>query len=418
MEYIEGRSLTECIYKKRMSSQQVVRIGLDVCAALECAHSAGVIHRDIKPSNILIESNGRAQLMDFGLARDIAAASKSLTEDGSILGTAHYMSPEQAQGKSREADSRSDIYAVGAVLYECLSGVPPFDGETVLDVIQKVANEDAVALRRLRPELDRDLEIIVMKAMAREPQMRYRSAQALAEDLWRYESGEPILARAPSLSYRVLKFASKHRLRLATAMLLAIALLTAGFLALKDLDHNTHLEQRTKEAARRSVVGFEQQMLRDESLVRWWLVFAKRNVGDLSGALSELERIQALTPSKNPLVTCRYHLYRGILREELGESGRADLEQALKISQAQSLKLMQAIVNLHLDAAATITPELPNEAARATWYYHLGLLARHKGDEAVAILNFTRATEYCVEIPECALAAEALQLKSVDSPQP
>ena len=160
---------------------------------MEYAHRQGVIHRDIKPSNILIHSQGRPRVTDFGLAK--RAGGSELTETGQILGSPSYMPPEQACGHVRAIGPASDVYALGAVLYAVLTGRPPFQAATRLETLKQVIEREPVPLRQLNAAVPRDLETIVLKCLEKSVPRRYASAQALADDLRRYLEGRPILAR-------------------------------------------------------------------------------------------------------------------------------------------------------------------------------------------------------------------------------
>jgi serine/threonine-protein kinase len=226
MQLIHGEPLD--IAKERMTTEQKVKVVKEAAAALHEAHRAGFIHRDIKPGNIMIErgedGSCKPYVMDFGLARELEAWGQTMT--GAIAGTPAFMAPEQARGEIRALDRRTDVYSLGATLYDLLAGRPPFKSSSLIELLRRVGHEEAPPLRQVNREIPEDLETIVMKCLEREPHRRYDSARALAEDLARYLDGEPLNARRASLGYVLLKKARKHKLAvfLATAALLAATL--------------------------------------------------------------------------------------------------------------------------------------------------------------------------------------------------
>lgn len=209
--------------------RQIARFGIQAAEALGHAHDCGVIHRDIKPSNLLINASGQLWVTDFGLAR--METSANLTMTGDLIGTLRYMSPEQASGSATSIDHRTDIYSLGATLYELLTLRPVFSGERRQDLLRQIAERNPAPMRNFRPDVPADLETIVATALSKEPQHRYASAAAMAEDLQRFVTGQRITARRPSLWRKTLSWSRRHTSfmvgasgGLAAAMLIAIGL--------------------------------------------------------------------------------------------------------------------------------------------------------------------------------------------------
>jgi len=222
MQYIAGPSLADA--RAQLSQEQKVTVMRDVARALHAAHLQGLIHRDIKPSNVLVEHLDDGPLVpyvvDFGLAR--TDESPHLTTTGVVVGTPAYMAPEQAQPTDAPPDARTDVYGLGATLYELLTDLPPFPGDKVMEVLLRVISEVPPHPRALRRDVPRDLDTIAMVCLRKTPAKRYASAQDLADDLQRVLDGEPIKARPTGLGTRVGRVLQKHRL---TAVMMTLALI-------------------------------------------------------------------------------------------------------------------------------------------------------------------------------------------------
>jgi len=207
-EFIDGETLETRLARGPLAPAEATELAAELADALDYAHEHGVIHRDIKPSNIILDRRGHPHLMDFGLAKQDRGEA-SVTSDGRLLGTPAYMSPEQARGTPSDVDARSDIYSLGVVLYEMLTGRRPFGGDR-RQLLLAVMEEDPRPPRELNRNVPRDLEIICLKAMHKSPSGRYATARALADDLARYRQAQPILARPLGFFERALRWCRRY----------------------------------------------------------------------------------------------------------------------------------------------------------------------------------------------------------------
>jgi WD40 repeat protein/predicted Ser/Thr protein kinase len=223
MEYLDGGSLSDRLRGTPWAPRRAAELAETLARAAHAAHDRGVVHRDLTPSNVLFTAAGQPRIVDFGLAK-LVVGGAGHTASGDILGTPSYMAPEQAGGRSKEVGRAADVYALGAILYELLTGRPPFKAETPLDTLLQAVHDEPVAPRRLQSRVPRDLETICLKCLSKEPARRYACAAALADDLRRYLDGAPVHARPVGAAGRAARWA---RRRPGLSALLAIS--AAGF---------------------------------------------------------------------------------------------------------------------------------------------------------------------------------------------
>ncbi len=200
MRYVEGQPLSQRLTEGPLPPREAAKVLAPVARAIDYAHRRGVLHRDLKPSNILIDSQGRPHVTDFGLAKRVDSGHASLTRSGAVLGTPSYMAPEQAAGRRGEVGPATDVYGLGAILYQMLTGRPPFQAPSAFDVVLMVLDQDPLPPRLLHPKVDRDLEMVALKCLQKPADLRYASAAALAEDLEGFLEGRPVSARSTRLS--------------------------------------------------------------------------------------------------------------------------------------------------------------------------------------------------------------------------
>jgi len=274
MDLIEGRSLAQLLEEGPLGVARATRLVKQVAGAIAYVHAHGIVHRDLKPANVLVDESGDAVVTDFGLALELGQAD-GLTLTGQVLGTPAYMSPEQARGDTEAIGEATDVYALGVLLYECLTGRRPFAGTSPAEQVYAVIHRDPPPPRRLERRVPEDLEVVCLQAMRKRAQDRYPTVGALLEDLERVEQGRAIRARPPTRAYRVGRFARRHRSALAgSALGFALAAVVVGLWVLPGA-------RRDATALREAAAALEAQ-------------------GEVRAALQVLERAEALAGEVSP----------------------------------------------------------------------------------------------------------------------
>jgi serine/threonine protein kinase/tetratricopeptide (TPR) repeat protein len=281
-EFVEGNTLADALTARRFGFRESAQLVAQIGAALEHAHAQGVVHRDLKPSNIMLTPEGTPRVMDFGLAkRD--AGEITMTVEGQVLGTPAYMSPEQASGQAHHVDGRSDVYSLGVILFELLTGELPFRGNQRM-LLQQVMNDEPRSPRSLNDCVPRDLETICLKAMAKDPGRRYQSAQAIADDLSRFLADQPITARPVGRAERSWRWCRRNPVVASLTTVVALALVSGTAIS-------------TYFAVRATV---ERHRAEESSAQREWAVLkaeerlAEKTRADAMTAEAEREREKAL----------------------------------------------------------------------------------------------------------------------------
>jgi serine/threonine-protein kinase len=246
MEYVEGGTLAHSLAGQPQSPRRAAELVATLASAVQFAHKSGFIHRDLKPSNVLLTAEGTPKITDFGLARAMHERPE-FSRSGVPLGTPSYMAPEQALGKCSATAPATDIYALGAVLYEMLSGRPPFVGQSPAEIIQKVIAEEPAPPSRSKGQVPRDLETICLKCLQKSPARRYASAQDLADDLYRFLDGKPVLARPVGVIERSVKWARRRPTQVTLLAVLLLALV-AGSVTGIVLWQQAHVRQAEADA--------------------------------------------------------------------------------------------------------------------------------------------------------------------------
>jgi len=335
MEYVDGCHVREYVARHKLDKRDICRLMVKISRAVAYAHQRGIIHRDLKPSNILVDGQGNPRLLDFGLARladDPWIEDGDLTEAGEVMGTPSYMSPEQTMGRTEEIDLRCDVYAIGVLFYELLTGSLPYkiDRTRPLESLRVIRDYVPRRPSSLNPKLDSDLDCIVMKCLEKERELRYQSAVELSEDINRYLQGKPVEARPSTAFYYLRKLLWRRRtlfLPVAAAVLIGMVLNVVFILELIKSQRETTAAYEKTLASNRQILKFVEDLRAIRSTVdsliaqrRWEEAFEKATFAELYFA----DR--------------GYSGYADQVRERIATGARAELEKASGLIKALKFK--------------------------------------------------------------------------------
>ncbi len=394
MGFVDGISLAHRLAEGPLPRREAVTLLLAVADAVQYAHERGVVHRDLKPANILLDSAGRPRITDFGLAKRVSDES-GLTATGQVIGTPSFMPPEQAAGKVGLIGPVSDVYSLGAVLYAVLTGHPPFQAASAVDTLKQVLEQEPVALRRLDPTVPRDLETIALKCLEKNPARRYPSAKSVADELRRFLSGKPILARPVRLLERGYRRCRQYPLvaslgALVTLLLIAVTV-TSTVAALRiNVLRDEAVEQQQLASA--NLVRAESERARAERNLQ----YAHKIIGQLAKSYSMLGDQQQRVDQRLEWYQKAHELLVSLTRESAssldfqtqlaGSYGRLGILHARAGQNTHAMKAFdQAVEILHrLCQQHPERPQYQSDLARACDYLGRQYRLDNRFDAAIA----------------------------------
>jgi serine/threonine-protein kinase len=382
LEYVDGGSLAKTIAGTPQPPREAARLVEVLARAVACAHARGVIHRDLKPANILLTRDGTPKITDFGLAKRLEAGSGQ-THTDTILGTPSYMAPEQAEGQARDVGAHADVYALGAVLYELLTGRPPFKAATVLETLEHVRSREPVAPTQLQPRVPRDLETICLKCLQKDPHRRYPTAAELAEDLRRFLAGEPIQARPVTGPERLWRWCRRNPrvalLSAAVALVVVVWAVTSSVLAWR-----LQLEQDATERARLDADAQAARALANERLAQ---------------ANEQLAKQNAVRAAKNASVARTKHQVAVARLVQLGEQLEGKLRGGRSAAQLApaARALREDVLNLLRQTMVAMAQDLEGSDVTSfgmvATHQQMGDLLRKLGQGQKALRQYQQGTE-------------------------
>ncbi|MEM8678417.1 MAG: serine/threonine-protein kinase [Planctomycetota bacterium] len=436
MEFLAGVPLDQFITPPAAPPKEWVRCFIEVCRGVGHAHRRGVIHRDLKPTNILVDADGVPHVLDFGIARSLASSDQSSTKTNEFVGTLGFAAPEQLVGGNEAIDVRSDVYALGVMLYRVLTGQAPYDTSgSLASAVAAVRDQQPIRPSRLVPAINADLDAVVMKALAKDPEDRYQSVDELAADLQHYLAGEAVLARSDRRGYVLLKALRKHRVKVAIGSGMLAALIAFSAATTMLWQRSVIEQQRTNDikvfwedtlgsisAGEQDVVSFEEVL--DEA-VHWVAMTANdpeteaslrltigngyRCVGRFAAANEQLRRVLEIRSSEDDLGWIQATNALAMLRRSEGrleeaqalfEQGAAAREQRLGPRHPDVAQSLQNLGRLHLERQRLEEADACFGRALEIRLHHFGpespavaTVLYNRGDVAAARQDFVAAGE-------------------------
>jgi tetratricopeptide (TPR) repeat protein/tRNA A-37 threonylcarbamoyl transferase component Bud32 len=364
LEFVDGGSLQGRLAGKPQPPREAARLAETLARAMAYAHLNGIIHRDLKPANVLMAGDGQPKITDFGLAKKLEGDSGQ-TKSGTLMGTPNYMAPEQARGDTKEVGPLADVYSIGVILYEMLTGRTPFAGTSILDTLRQVQHQEPVPPRRLQPTVPADLDTIVLKCLQKDPAKRYAAADAFADDLRRFLADQPIQARPVGPAERAWRWCRRNPrvagLSTAVLLLLVTVAITSTVLAIRiAAEHSAAVTARDEAIAAGELA--EKNAAAEK---------AAREVADQQAGLA-LKTIQSLIQQ--------------VVEVQLGNEPRT---QHLKIELLKTA--LDGLGQADQRAEAVTRTFIQTTMAKA--YYNMGSIFRQLGDTEEAFKQFLRAAE-------------------------
>jgi mono/diheme cytochrome c family protein len=336
MEYVSGGNVADRLAREPMTPRASAELVEILARAAHVAHERGIVHRDLKPSNIMLAADGTPKIADFGLAKRLDDDSNH-THSGEVLGTPAYMAPEQAEGKKDEIGPRTDVYALGAILYELLAGRPPFQGSSPLDSLRLVMSQEPTPPSRLVPTVPRDLEAICLKCLEKSPGHRYDSAIALAEDLRRFLDGQPVTARHIGPLQRGWKWMRRHPQTVLVIIACASVVVVPSIFGLAEVHRRYEIVRRAEEEKQQLIAkAIEQAPLVREILQRNCYECHGADPNNIQKELNILKHGQLLESGRRVVVPGEPERSRLIQRIEDGSMPPEEEEERLpRVSEAE-----------------------------------------------------------------------------------
>ena len=345
MGYVEGKSLLDVLRDGPVMPERAAMLAREIAVAMGHAHEKQVIHRDLKPANILLADGDKVRITDFGVSKLMTGGSE-VTSSGELVGTPHYMPPEQAGGSSLPVSAASDIYSIGAVLYAMLTGRPPFVATSPIEVVGQVVAKQPMRPSVLIPSISRELEVITLKCLSKKPGDRYQTSEALADDLSRWLRGDPILAKPPGMIRRTRQFVRQHLIFASVSGSASLGLIAVACVLMF-----YYLQSR------RSLAIYKEEFLRGQKIIAMQRSVIDRVLAEKGDRLPEEERIKL-----------RLDLLAGTadeLKESQPDMALLLLGDAIEIAQRNRLDVSMDIERLMRSLLIAKDVELPEDAIPA-----------------------------------------------------